>query len=149
MQNPIDGSGGFSLDRAAEHLNRITAENDIDALLARAQKNTEQTAQNAAVEAAQRAAEKATAMAQGAIGEIVQNAAEVPVATQATEDTPAATYVSERTYQKNLESVPGLNTITPEEAAIQLFTEGLALRRARESSAITTANNPSEFGLAA
>ena len=104
---------------------------------------------HAAFLAAQRAAEKATAMAQGAIGEIVQNAAEVPVATQATEDTPAATYVSERTYQKNLESVPGLNTITPEEAAIQLFTEGLALRRARESSAITTANNPSEFGLAA
>ena len=97
---------------------------------------------HAAFLAAQRAAEKATAMAQGAIGETVQNAAEVPVAAQAAEKTPAAAHVSEQTYRKNLESVSELNTMTLEKAANQLFATGLTLKRMRESSTITTANNP-------
>ena len=142
MQSTVDSNSSFPLREVARHLDQAAAEKGIDALLARAQKNTEQAEQDAAVEAAQRAAEKATAMAQGAIGETVQNAAEVPVAAQAAEKTPAAAHVSEQTYRKNLESVSELNTMTLEKAANQLFATGLTLKRMRESSTITTANNP-------
>ena len=142
MQSTVDSNSSFPLREVARHLDQAAAEKGIDALLARAQKNTEQAEQDAAVEAAQRAAEKATAMAQGAIGETVQNVAEAPVATQAAEKTPAAAHVSEQTYRKNLESVSELNTMTLEKAANQLFATGLTLKRMRESSTITTANNP-------
>jgi cell pole-organizing protein PopZ len=143
MQNPIDGSGSFSLDRAAEYLNRITAENDIDALLLRAQKNTEQTAQNAAVEAAQRAADEViakntAAMAQGAIGETVQNVAEVPVAAQTSEKTPAAAHVSKEEYEASLRSAPEMREImTSEQAALYLFTIGQRVGRSREGNTLT------------
>ena len=142
MQSTVDSNSSFPLREVARHLDQAAAEKGIDALLARAQKNTEQAEQDAAVEAAQRAAEKATAMARGAIGETVQNVAEAPVATQAAEKTPAAAHVSEQTYRKNLESVSELNTMTLEKAANQLFATGLTLKRMRESSTITTANNP-------
>lgn len=143
MQNPIDGSGSLSLDRAAEYLNRITAENDIDALLLRAQKNTEQTAQDAAVEAARRAADEViakntAAMAQGALGETMQDVVKAPVAAQTSEKTPAAAHVSQEEYKASLRSAPEMREImTSEQAALYLFTIGQRVGRSREGNTLT------------
>ena len=139
--DPIVNPGEFPLSEFIKHADFVDQEN----VLARALEAQQEAAQRATVEEAERIAAEVmakNAMAQGAIGETVQNVAEAPVAAQAAEKTPAAAHVSEQTYRKNLESVSELNTMTLEKAANQLFATGLTLKRMRESSTITTANNP-------
>lgn len=157
MQNPIDGSGSFSLNGAAEYLNQITAENDIDALLLRAQKNTEQTAQDAAVEAAQRAADEiiaknTAAMAQGVIGETVQNVAEVPVAAETTAVT-RHSYDHQRVMAAPTPAynVPPIEKELLEATLLEVFRAGAEFRQARMSDERPTTADviDSDFGLAA
>ena len=149
MQSTVDSNSSFPLREVARHLDQAAAEKGIDALLARAQKNTEQAEQDAAVEAAQRAAEKATAMAQGAIGETVQNVAEAPVATQAAEKTPAAAHVSKADYENSLGSFSHEISLDPIDAARKIFKDGLDIINERKGSTLTNDLTETDFGLAA
>ena len=149
MQSTVDSNSSFPLREVARHLDQAAAEKGIDALLARAQKNTEQAEQDAAVEAAQRAAEKATAMAQGAIGETVQNVAEAPVATQAAEKTPAAAHVSKADYENSLGSFSHEISLDPIDAAGEIFKNGLDIINERKGSTLTNDLTETDFGLAA
>ena len=149
MQSTVDSNSSFPLREVARHLDQAAAEKGIDALLARAQKNTEQAEQDAAVEAAQRAAEKATAMAQGAIGETVQNVAEAPVATQAAEKTSAAAHVPKEDYKNSLGSFSHEISLDPIDAAGEIFKNGLDIINERKGSTLTNDLTETDFGLAA
>lgn len=152
MQSTVDSNSSFPLREVARHLDQAAAEKGIDALLARAQKNTEQAEQDAAVEAAQRAAEKATAMAQGAIGETVQNAAEVPVVSETTAaaghsyDHQRVTAAPTPEY-----NVPPIKEELLEATLLEVFRAGVALKQERMSDRRPTAADviDSDFGLAA
>lgn len=150
MQNADLGT--FPLEKMQTGLSNATDERALAELLERARKNEAQSAQNAAVMEAERLAAKVAAEMAGNAIDTVQGAVQNYDVTPSGDAVVNARYasVSEQAYRDNLESVE-LGAITPEEAAIELFTKGLELKRTRESSTITTANNPNpnDFGLAA
>ena len=107
---------------------------------------------HAAFLAAQRAAEKATAMAQGAIGETVQNAAEVPVVSETTAaaghsyDHQRVTAAPTPEY-----NVPPIKEELLEATLLEVFRAGVAFKQERMSDRRPTAADviDSDFGLAA
>ena len=135
--DPIVNPGEFPLSEFIKHADFVDQEN----VLARALEAQQEAAQRAAVEEAERIAAEVmakNAMAQGAIGETVQNVAEAPVATQAAEKTPAAAHVSQEEYKASLRSAPEMREImTSEQAALYLFTIGQRVGRSREGNTLT------------
>jgi hypothetical protein len=94
-------------------------------------------------------AKNTAAMAQGVIGETVQNVAEVPVAAQAAEKTPAAAHVSKADYENSLGSFSHEISLDPIDAARKIFKDGLDIINERKGSTLTNDLTETDFGLAA
>ena len=146
--DPIVNPGEFPLSEFIKHADFVDQEN----VLARALEAQQEAAQRAAVEEAERIAAEVmakNAMAQGAIGETVQNVAEAPVATQAAEKTPAAAHVSKADYENSLGSFSHEISLDPIDAAGEIFKNGLDIINERKGSTLTNDLTETDFGLAA